>query len=48
MEPILIAGKFAIVGTPIACEPFGHGHINQTYKVTTDAGCSYVLQRINK
>ena len=40
--------NFHIQGTPISCEPFGHGHINSTYKVTTDAGFSYVLQKINK
>ena len=47
MEPIAIAAKFALSGTPVSCEPFGHGHINQTYKVTTADG-TYVLQRINK
>ena len=40
--------NFRIHGTPVSCEPFGHGHINSTYKVTTGEGASYVLQRINK
>jgi len=42
------AFAFQMDGTPITCEEFGHGHINQTFKVTTDAGAEYVLQRINK
>ena len=33
MEPIAIAKKFALSGEPVCCEPFGHGHINQTYRV---------------
>jgi Ser/Thr protein kinase RdoA (MazF antagonist) len=32
----------------VDCYEFGSGHINSTYKVVTDAGCEYVLQRINK
>ena len=48
MQPQNLAGKFRIQGTPISSEPFGHGHINSTYKVTTDAGFAYVLQHINK
>ena len=48
MEPIAIAKKFAIDGNPTGCDSFGHGHINQTFKVDTDTGCAYVLQRINK
>ena len=48
MQPITICEKFSISGNPVTCEPFGHGHINSTYKVVTDEGCAYVLQRINK
>ncbi len=48
MQPQILAGQFRIQGTPISSEPFGHGHINQTFKVTTDEGFSYVLQHINK
>ena len=48
MQPIMISENFSISGKPLTCEPFGHGHINSTYKLTTDAGCAYVLQRINK
>ena len=42
------AYAFALEGTPVQCREFGHGHINSTLKVTTDAGKEYVLQRINK
>jgi len=30
-----------------SARPFGSGHINDTFKVVTDAGQSYLLQRIN-
>ena len=42
------AFAFQLDGTPISCKPFGHGHINSTFKICTDAGKEYVLQRINK
>ena len=42
------AFAFSLDGTPISCEPFGHGHINNTFKICTDTGAEYVLQRINK
>lgn len=42
------AMAFCMVGKPIACQEFGHGHINNTYKLDTDAGFSYVLQKINQ
>lgn len=48
MQPITIIRNFKISGTPISCEPFGHGHINSTYKITTDTAFSYILQHINK
>ncbi len=38
---------FQIEGNPIEAAVFGHGHINHTIKVKTDAGKDYVLQRIN-
>jgi hypothetical protein len=43
-----IACSFRIEGNPISCKEFGSGHINYTVKVLTDAGCEYILQRINK
>ena len=41
------AFAFRLDGTPVACEAFGHGHINHTLKITTDTGAEYILQRIN-
>ena len=48
MNPEKTIRCFHIQGNPVSSEPFGHGHINSTFRVTTDAGCSYILQRINK
>ncbi len=45
MEQAVFA--FRLNGTPVKCVPFGHGHINSTFKIETDAGREYVLQRIN-
>ncbi len=42
------AFAFQIAGQPIACHEFGQGHINETLKLGTDAGHSYILQRINQ
>lgn len=42
------AHAFLMDGQMVRCEEFGHGHINTTYKITTDAGREYVLQRINQ
>lgn len=41
------ARKFSLSGTPIKAERHGAGHINDTYKVSTDSGERYILQRIN-
>ena len=38
---------FRLRGKPVKCTPFGHGHINSTFKIDTDEGAEYVLQRIN-
>ena len=38
---------FRLQGRPVKCTPFGHGHINSTFKIDTDEGKEYVLQRIN-
>ncbi len=43
-----ILTKFHIKGNVIGCKEFGSGHINDTYKVDTDDGHCYILQRINK
>ena len=39
--------KFSTEGTPISCERYGNGHINETYLVVTDKGVWYILQKIN-
>ena len=45
MQKILSA--FDLDGRVLCCEPYGEGHINSTYHVTTDAPHDYILQRIN-
>jgi len=42
-----IFSVFKADGKMIAARPFGSGHINDTYRVTTDAGKNYLLQKIN-
>ena len=41
------AFAFRTEGTPVEFRTLGHGHINKTMLVTTDAGREYVLQKIN-
>ncbi len=38
---------FPFHGELLSCEPFGNGHINDTFLVTMKLGPRYVLQRIN-
>lgn len=42
------AMAFVTNGNPVQWQEFGQGHINQTLKLTTDTGATYILQRINK
>ena len=42
------AFAFVLSGRPVQCQEFGHGHINTTFKITTDTGHEYVLQKINQ
>ena len=42
------AYAFQTDSTPVDCHAFGHGHINNTFRITTETGSEYVLQRINK
>jgi hypothetical protein len=45
-----VAGQFAIVGDYLAAEPYGSGHINDTYASIFDQGGTrvrYIHQRIN-
>ncbi|MBQ2521881.1 MAG: aminoglycoside phosphotransferase family protein [Bacteroidales bacterium] len=46
-ELLSIAQCFALEGKVTAVAPLGSGLINDTFKVETDAGRRYVLQRIN-
>ena len=49
MDPMLsqILSRFRLVGSPVSCQRYGFGHINDTYLVVTDAGVRYILQKIN-
>ncbi|HOB64646.1 MAG TPA: mucin desulfatase, partial [Clostridia bacterium] len=38
---------FRIEGSPVSCDRYGRGHINDTYLARTDSGAGYILQRIN-
>ena len=42
-----IASQFRIRGEIYSVTPFGNGHINDTYRVVTDKGDEYLLQKIN-
>ncbi len=45
-----IAGQFQLAGEFVSAEPFGSGHINDTYRVAFAAGGAanrYILQRLN-
>lgn len=48
MNPVKIIAAFTLDGNCTDYQEFGSGHINSTFKVTTDTGKEYVLQRINK
>lgn len=48
MQDILqIAARFQTDAPPKNSIAFGYGHINDTYRITTEAGSRYILQRIN-
>ncbi len=42
-----ILSKFRLESTPVSCERYGNGHINETYLVVCDDGRKYILQKIN-
>jgi Ser/Thr protein kinase RdoA (MazF antagonist) len=44
---LALVSQFKIKGRPLAISSFGSGHINDTYKISTDNGKGYILQRIN-
>jgi Ser/Thr protein kinase RdoA (MazF antagonist) len=42
-----LANRFAIRGAVEAVQPLGNGNVNDTYRVQTSSGDSFVLQRLN-
>ena len=46
MEEILRA--FPLDGEPLSAEPIKAGHIHKSFLVTTNRGCRYVLQQVNR
>ena len=47
MDVMNVIEQFPFSGRTVLCEPYGSGHINDTYRVVTDLGVQYILQRIN-
>ncbi len=45
MEQAVFA--FRLNGKPVTCERYGFGHINETYRIVTNWGSMYELQKIN-
>ncbi|MBR6187025.1 MAG: aminoglycoside phosphotransferase family protein [Clostridia bacterium] len=43
-----LLAQFTLEGTPVQCARYGNGHINETYRVETDAPHAYILQKINR
>ena len=43
-----VVPQFPLRGRVVLLEPYGSGHINDTYRVVTDRGVQYILQRINR
>ena len=43
-----ILGKFQLDSSPVHCEPYGNGHINDTFLVQTEKGTRYILQRLSE
>jgi N-acetylhexosamine 1-kinase len=46
-DPLSIAARFDVIGTPVGSRAHRAGHINQTWFIDTTAAERYVLQRIN-
>ena len=42
-----VLNNFELDAVPVCCHRYGHGHINETYLVTTRFGSHYILQKIN-
>ncbi len=43
-----IINQFKLDGAVVEYAPYGNGHINSTYRVVTDTGHQYIVQRINQ
>ncbi len=48
MNTTEILSCFLLDSKPVSCEPYGNGHINSTFLVTTEKGSRYILQRLNE
>ena len=48
MNTTEILNCFLLDSKPVSCEPYGNGHINSTFLVTTEKGSRYILQRLNE
>ena len=48
MQPKDLFSHFLTAGNFEQVKPFGGGHINRTFLITTDTGNTYILQQINK
>ena len=48
MNTTEILSCFLLDSKPVSCEPYGNGHINSTFLVTTEKGTRYILQRLNE
>ena len=42
-----ILSNYDLEGRIVACDRYGHGHINKTFLITNDTGHRYILQSIN-
>lgn len=43
-----ICRQFQLSSPVLSCEPHGNGHINSTYRIHTEDGADYILQRISR
>lgn len=47
MDAFEASRRFKVNGKVMACERYGTGHINHTYKVVTSTDAWYILQKVN-
>ncbi|MDR0999543.1 MAG: aminoglycoside phosphotransferase family protein [Clostridiales bacterium] len=48
MDILAIASNFRLSSKAVTAQTYGRGHINDTFRVTTQDGGSFILQKINK